>query len=127
MIALKLSVFVLLLTVIIADDFKFDPAKDKPFRECCEKRNVHKKFLDVSCTYTALFNSSAGPPLVDKDLISDLPDIVECSAEGKDNIECCKKKGVKGFNIRFELAPSYRDKTERKSQIQRVLRGLVAG
>ncbi|KAI1713029.1 DB module domain-containing protein [Ditylenchus destructor] len=95
MIALKLFLFFLVLTLIIADYADRERIlKDSEFLECCEARKVHKKFLEVSCNYTSLFNSSIGPPLVDKDLISDLPDIVECSANGKDHTECCKKGGV---------------------------------
>ncbi|KAI1702690.1 DB module domain-containing protein [Ditylenchus destructor] len=91
MIALKLSAFFLFLTVITADDPKPDP-KDAPYRECCVKRGVHEKFLDPSCTYTGV-RAGKNPPL-DKDLLADLPAIIECSADGKDNTECCKKAKV---------------------------------
>ncbi|KAI1713028.1 DB module domain-containing protein [Ditylenchus destructor] len=92
MIALKISVFFLLLTLINAADPKQDPLKDKLFRECCQKRGVHEKFLDSSCTYSALYAGTK--TLVDDDFLADLTDILECSADGKDNTECCKSKGV---------------------------------
>ncbi|KAI1702688.1 DB module domain-containing protein [Ditylenchus destructor] len=87
MIALKISVFFLLLTVITAAD-----PKDKPFRDCCQNKGVHAKFLDSSCTYSALYAGTK--TLVDDDFLADLPAIIECSADGKDNTECCKGKGV---------------------------------
>ncbi|KAI1702689.1 DB module domain-containing protein [Ditylenchus destructor] len=87
MIALKISVFFLFLTVITAAD-----PKDQPFRDCCVKRGVHEKFLDPSCTYTGI-HAGKNPPL-SKDLITDLPAIIECSADSKDNTECCKKAKV---------------------------------
>ncbi|KAI1713031.1 DB module domain-containing protein [Ditylenchus destructor] len=97
MIALKLSLFFLLFTVITAENTTPDPVKelaqkDNLFRECCVKRGVNVKFLEQCCTYTGI-RARKNPPL-DKELLADLPAIIECSADSKDNTDCCKSKKV---------------------------------